>query len=89
MGMRHRRGAIYLNATPFWAFMPRSDSRGPLGRLLRAVVPYDGTMPAPAWLKRIIRVLWWDRFTTKATIQTVLQQVYHDRCAGPSSPCDT
>ena len=61
--------------------MPRSDTAGPLGRLLRAIAPYDGTMPAPAWLKRIIRFLWWDRFTTKDTIRTVLQQVYHDRYA--------
>ena len=75
------RGAIYLNATPFWAFMPRPDAPGLLGRLIRRVVPYDGRMPAPAPLKAAIRALWWDRFTTKDTIATVLRQVYHDRCA--------
>ena len=79
--MCSRRGAIYLNATPFWAFMPRPDAPGLAGRLIRRAVPYDGRMPAPAPLKAAIKALWWDRFTTKDTIRTVLRQVYHDRCA--------
>ena len=82
------RGAIYLNATPFWAFMPRPDALGLLGRLIRRAVPYDGRMPAPGPLKAAIRALWWDRFTTKDTIATVLRQVYHDRCvAGCTQSC--
>jgi hypothetical protein len=65
--------------------MPRADSRG-LGRLLRALAPYDGRLPAPAPLKRIIRALWWDRFATKETIQVVLHQVYHNRRELSSHP---
>ncbi len=71
---------VYLNATPFWAFMPRPDTQDGIGRLLRRVVGYDGVMPAPERLKAVIRRLWWDKFTTEDTIRGVLEQVYHYRC---------
>ena len=75
-----RRGAVYLNATPFWAFIPPTSDRGITAQILRALVPYDGAMPAPEWLKSLIKRLWWDFFIQEETIHTVLQQVYIDRC---------
>ncbi|BDA49620.1 probable 2-hydroxy-6-oxononadienedioate/2-hydroxy-6-oxononatrienedioate hydrolase [Coccomyxa sp. Obi] len=75
------RGVVYLNATPFWAFMPRPDTQELTGRLLRWLVRYDGVMPAPEGLKRIIRSLWWDRFTTEDTVSGILKQVYPLRTA--------
>ncbi|CAL5220694.1 g2745 [Coccomyxa viridis] len=74
-------GALYLNATPFWAFTPSTSDRGIPAQILRAVVPYDGVMPAPEGLKSLIRRLWWDFFIQEDTIRTVLQQVYIDRSA--------
>jgi hypothetical protein len=73
------RGVQYLNATPFWAFYPATDNQGLTARVLRAVVPYDGVMPAPESLKAVIRRLWWDTFIQEDPIRTVLQQVYVDR----------
>jgi hypothetical protein len=75
------RGVVYLNATPFWAFMPRPDTQHGIGQLLRSLVRYDGTMPAPEQVKAVIRRVWWDKFTTKETIRGVLEQVYHFRFA--------
>lgn len=70
------RGVVYLNATPFWAFMPRPETQELTGRLLRRVVGYDGVMPAPEGLKRVLRSLWWDNFTTEDTVRGILKQVY-------------
>jgi len=73
-------GVLYLNATPFWAFMPSASDRGITAQILRAIVPYDGVMPAPESLKSLIKRLWWDFFIQESTIRFVLQQVYIDRC---------
>lgn len=81
------RGALYLNATPLWAFTPPTSDRGIPAQMLRAIVPYDGVMPAPKLLKSLIKRLWWDFFIQEDTIRTVLQQVYIDRCTPhPSHP---
>ncbi|EIE19212.1 alpha/beta-hydrolase, partial [Coccomyxa subellipsoidea C-169] len=70
------RGVVYLNATPFWAFMPRPETQEVTGRLLRRLVGYDGVMPAPEGLKRVLRSFWWDKFTTEDTVRGILKQVY-------------
>ena len=63
----------------FWAFNPPLDDQGLAARILRAIIPYDGVMPAPDPLKAVVRRLWWDTFVQEDTIRSVLQQVYIDR----------
>lgn len=59
--------------------MPRPETQELTGRLLRRLVQYDGVMPAPEGLKRVIRSLWWDKFTTEDSVRSILQQVYRLR----------
>lgn len=68
------RGVAFLNATPFWGWMPRLEERrvGLLGTVLR----WDGRVPAPAPVKAALRRLW-DSFTREDNIRNILRTVYN------------
>jgi hypothetical protein len=70
-----RSGVAFLNATPFWGWMPRLDARAE--SWVARVLPWDGALPAPPRLKAVLRKVWWDNFTKEDNVRRVLQLVYH------------
>jgi pimeloyl-ACP methyl ester carboxylesterase len=79
------RGLILLNATPFWGFVPASASAttttspppSPAARLVNAMLPWNGALPAPGWIMGVVTP-YWDRFRSLTTIRNLLKLVYVD-----------
>ncbi|KAK9839381.1 hypothetical protein WJX84_005938 [Apatococcus fuscideae] len=70
------RGICFLNATPFWAFMPQRES---IPRALTALLPWDGTLPPPPPIRFLIQNVWWRALRQKRLLQSLLKLVYRNR----------
>jgi len=77
-------GLVLLNATPFWGFVPASTTTStsdPATRIaaemVAAVLPWNGALPAPRWLMRVITP-YWEIFRAPGSIRTLLALVYVD-----------
>ncbi|CAL1394548.1 unnamed protein product [Linum trigynum] len=67
------KGVTLLNATPFWGFLPNPIASPRLAR----VIPWSGTFPLPARVKRIMEFLW-QKISDPRSIAEILKQVYAD-----------
>lgn len=77
------KGVILWNATPFWSFAP--NRKGLSEWVKRTIVPYDGTLPAPAPNFKIGST-WFDGLKNPVTVRSMLSGAL--RCAdGPSVSC--
>ena len=70
------RGICFLNATPFWAFMPHRES---IPRALTALLPWDGSLPPPRPLRFLIQNIWWRALRQKRLLNSLLRLVYRNR----------
>lgn len=70
------RGICFLNATPFWAFMPHRES---IPRALTALLPWDGSLPPPKPIRFLIQNVWWRALRQRKLLQSLLKLVYRNR----------
>lgn len=63
------KGVVLWNATPFWSFAP--NRRRLSEWVKKTIVPYDGTLPAPAPLFRI-GATWFDGLKNPVTVRSML-----------------
>lgn len=48
-------------------------------RLLTAILPWNGTLPAPRLVKLFVKTLWWTPLKTKRVLQYLVRTVYADK----------
>ena len=70
------RGVVFLNATPFWSFMPHPETAP---RLLTAILPWNGALPVPRPVKLLVKSLWWNLLRQKRVLQYLVRTVYADK----------
>ena len=70
------RGLLLLNATPFWSSAPNPETEPQLASRM----PWNGTLPAP-WYLRFIVGLWWNTLRLPSTVRSIMGLVYTDRRA--------
>lgn len=74
------RGVIFLNATPFWSFMPHPETAP---RLVTAILPWDGTLPVPRLARFLVKNLWWNLLSRRRILQGLVRTVYADKYDPP------
>ncbi len=70
------RGVIFLNATPFWSFMPHPETAP---RLVTAILPWNGTLPVPRFARFLVKNLWWNLLSRRRILQALVRNVYADK----------
>ena len=70
------RGVIFLNATPFWSFMPHPETAP---RLVTAILPWNGTLPVPRLARFLVKNLWWNLLSRRRILQSLVRNVYADK----------
>ena len=70
------RGVIFLNATPFWSFMPHPETAP---RLVTAILPWNGTLPVPRLARFLVKNLWWNLLSRRRILQALVRNVYADK----------
>ncbi|KAL3140722.1 hypothetical protein ABBQ32_005278 [Trebouxia sp. C0010 RCD-2024] len=79
------RGVIFLNATPFWSFMPHPETAP---RLVTAVLPWNGTLPVPRLARFLVKNLWWSLLSRRRVLQSLVRNVYADKSAADDALVD-
>ncbi|DBB17977.1 TPA: hypothetical protein ACH3X3_002978 [Trebouxia sp. C0006] len=79
------RGVIFLNATPFWSFMPHPETAP---RLVTAILPWNGTLPVPRLARFLVKNLWWNLLSRRRILQSLVRNVYADKSAADDALVD-
>ena len=70
------RGVVFLNATPFWTFMPHPETAP---RLLTAILPWNGTLPVPRFVRFMVKNFWWRLLSSRRILKNLVRNVYANR----------